>query len=70
MCTINEITAIHAGMRDAWNCGFPDFCCRVAEIALLLGYNFVGWGNVIPMLQKNTQPSSSRVSKSWRDPYR
>lgn len=58
MCTINKITAIHAGIRDAWNCGFPDFCYRVAENSVLLGYNFVAWANMILMLQKNTQPSS------------
>ena len=66
-CTINKITVIHAGIRDAWDCRFPDFCNRVAEDSVLLGYNFVAWGNVIVMLQKNKQPSSSRVSKFWRD---
>jgi hypothetical protein len=70
MWTINKITAIHVGIRDARNCGFPDFCSRVAEDSVLLGYNFVAWGNVILIFQKNTQPSSSTVSKSWHDPWR
>lgn len=54
MSTINKITTIHAGIRDAWNCGFPDFCSRVAEDSAHLGYNFVAWGNVILIFQKNT----------------
>ena len=37
MCTINKITAIYVDIRDAWNCGFPDFCSRVAGDSLLLG---------------------------------
>jgi hypothetical protein len=67
-CTISKITVIHAGIRDAWDCGFSDFYTKVAENSVLLGYNFVAWGNVNLVFQKNKQPSSSSVSKFWCDP--